>query len=295
MPLNYDKLMSLTFEPMRQTYTRKDTILYALGIGVGASDPCDPAELKYVYEKQLVALPTLAVTLAAGAMRLAEPEVGINFRLLLHAEQSLVMHRPLPVEGTVVSEARIDEIYDKGASRGAILYMTRKLFEARSGELLVTLQSVAFLRGDGGFGGKSEGAPKPKPVPADRPADLTAQLPQMTNQALIYRLAGDYNPLHVDPEVARAAGFDRPILHGLAAYGMVGRALIRALCGDAPDRLRRLDVRFTSPVYPGEPLRLEIWKRGAGEAAFRLVATDRSALVQDFGSIEYEDGPPASQ
>src|ERR1044072_51132 len=150
MPLNYDKLMSTTFEPVRQTYARRDTMLYALGVGGGALDPCDPQELKYVYEKNLVALPTLAVTLAAGAMRLADPVYGINYRMLLHAEQKLPMHNPLPVEGTVVSEAKIDEIYDKGASKGAIMYMTRKVYEASSGDLLVTMGKLRILCADGG-------------------------------------------------------------------------------------------------------------------------------------------------
>jgi acyl dehydratase len=288
MPLNYDKLMSTTFEPVRQTYARRDTILYALGVGVGALDPCDPQELKYVYEKNLVALPTLSVTLAAGAMRLADPSYGITYRMLLHAEQTLEMHKLLPVEGTVVSEAKVDEIYDKGATKGAILYMTRRLYEASSGDLLVTMGNVAFLRADGGFGGKSEGAPKPRPVPAERSPDVSVKLPVTLNQALIYRLSGDYNPLHIDPEVARGAGFDRPILHGLGGYGTVGRTLIKVLCGDDPGRLRRLDVRFTSPVFPGEPLHADIWKTGAGEAAFRLVASERNAVVQDFGRVAYE-------
>jgi acyl dehydratase len=288
MPLNYDKLMTTKFEPVRQTYARRDTMLYALGVGVGALDPCDPNELKYVYEKNLVALPTLAVTLAAGAMRLSDPAYGVTYRMLLHAEQTLEMHKLLPVEGTVVSEAHVDEIYDKGAAKGAIMYMTRKLYEASSGDLLVTMGNVAFLRADGGFGGKSEGAPKPRPVPADRPPDLQTTLPVTLNQALIYRLSGDYNPLHIDPEVARSAGFDRPILHGLGGYGTVGRALIKVLCGDDPGRLRRLDVRFTSPVYPGEPLHADIWNVGAGAAAFRLVASERNVVVQDFGRVEYE-------
>jgi acyl dehydratase len=151
----------------------------------------------------------------------------------------------------------------------------------------VTMGNVSFLRADGGFGGKSEGAPKPLAVPMDRPPDLTASLPVSLNQALVYRLAGDYNPLHIDPEVARSAGFDRPILHGLAAYGMVGRALIKVLCGDDPAKLRCLELRFTSPVFPGEPLLVEIWKLAGGDAAFRLVATDRKVVVEDFGRFEY--------
>lgn len=288
MSIDYAKLTSMKIEPIRHSYTRRDTMLYALGLGVGAHDPVDAGDLKYVYEKLLVALPMQAVTLGAGAMLLAEPEFGINFRMLLHAEQSLVLHKPLPVEGTLRSEISIDEIYDKGATKGAILYMTRKLFDAASGDLLVTMGVVTFLRGDGGFGGKSEGAPKPRPVPADRSPDLQAALPSTLNQAQIYRLSGDYNPLHIDPEIAAAAGFDRPILHGLCHYGMAGRALIRALCGDDPARLQRLDTRFTSPVYPGEPLTIEIWNIGAGEASFRVVARDRNVIVQDFGRFEFQ-------
>jgi acyl dehydratase len=289
MPLNYDKLMRTASESVTQQYTRKDTMLYALGLGVGSNDPVDANELKYVYERNLVALPTLAVTLAASAMRLSDPELGVNYRMLLHAEQSLQMHRPLPAEGSVVSRSKIDEIYDKGAAKGAIMYATRQLYDASNGDLLVTMGTVTFLRADGGFGGKSEGAPKLRPVPADRPMDLSTQLPASLNQALIYRLAGDYNPLHSDPEVARSAGFDRPILHGLCAYGMVGRALIKVLGGDDPARLRRLDVRFTSPVFPGEPLSLEIWRMGRGDAAFRLRAAQRNTVVEDFGRFEWDE------
>jgi acyl dehydratase len=289
MPLDYEKLMRMPFEPTSHRYTKKDTILYALGVGVGSQEPFDPAELKYVYEKSLVAVPSLAVTLAAGAMRLADPKFGINYRMLLHAEQWLTLHKPLPPEGTVVSHVTLDEIYDKG-EKGAIMYMTRKLHEESSGELLVTLGTVSFLRADGGFGGKSEGAPRPRPVPADRPRDLTAVLPVTRNQALIYRLSGDYNPLHIDPEVAKSAGFDRPILHGLGAYGTVCRSLIKVLCGDDPTRLRRFDVRFTSPVYPGEPLHVEIWNVGRGDAAFRVVASERNVIVEDFGRFEYAAG-----
>lgn len=287
MPLDYAKLKGMKIEPIRHTYTRRDTMLYALGLGVGANDPTDAGDLKYVYEKSLVALPTQAVTLGAGAMLLAQPEFGINYKMLLHAEQSLVLHQPLPTEGTVIGEIGIDEIYDKGAAKGAILYMTRKLFDAASGDLLATMGIVSFLRGDGGCGGSSDGAPKPRPVPAERAADQSVTLPNPSNQALIYRLSGDYNPLHIDPEIAGVAGFARPILHGLCHYGMAGRALIKALCGDDPSRLRRLDARFTSPVYPGEPLHVELWNIGAGDASFRVVASTRNVVVQDFGRCEY--------
>lgn len=287
MPIDYAKLTKMQFESVRHSYTRRDTMLYALGLGVGADDPTDASDLKYVYEKALVALPMQAVTLAAVPMLLADPAYGINYKLLLHAEQTLVVHKPLPVEGTVVGEFSIDEIYDKGAEKGAIMYMTRKITDAASGELLATMGNVAFLRGDGGFGGKSEGAPKPRAVPVDREADHSMTVNSPLNQALIYRLSGDYNPLHSDPEIAGVAGFTRPILHGLCHYGMAGRALIKALCGDDPSRLTRLDTRFTSPVYPGEALRVDIWNIGAGDASFRVVASERNVIVQDFGRCEY--------
>jgi acyl dehydratase len=287
MALNYDSLMSMPIERLRQQYTSRDTILYALGVGVGLSDPTDPGELKFTYERDLQALPTMGVVLAGDIMRLSRPEFGIDYNLLLHAEQSLIVHRPIPAAGMVVSETKTQEIYDKGTSKGALMYVARKLFDETSGELLASVTEGWFLRGEGGFGGKNEGAPKPKPVPKERPADLTVALPSSLNQALIYRLSGDFNPLHVDPATASIAGFERPILHGLCAYGMAGRALMKVLCGNDPSRFRRLDLRFTSPVYPGEPLQLDVWNTGAGTASFRMVATTRRVVVEDFGLFEY--------
>ncbi len=289
MPIDYARLKSTQFEPVRHTYTRRDTMLYALGLGVGADDPTDAGDLKYVYEKSLVALPTQAVTLGALPMLLADPSFGINYKLLLHAEQSLTVHKPLPIEGTVRGEFSIDEIYDKGPEKGAIMYMTRKLYDTVSGDLLATMGNVAFLRGDGGFGGKSEGAPKPRAVPAEREPDQSIAIRSPLNQALIYRLSGDYNPLHSDPAIAAVAGFSKPILHGLCHYGMAGRALIKILCGDEPSRLLRLDTRFTSPVYPGEALRVEVWNIAGGDASFRVVASERNVIVQDFGRCEYRN------
>jgi acyl dehydratase len=287
MPIDYTKLKKMQFESVRHSYTRRDTMLYALGLGVGADDPTDAGDLKYVYEKALVALPTQAVTLGAVPMLLADPAFGINYKLLLHAEQTLVVHKPLPTEGTVIGEFSIDEIYDKGKEKGAIMYMTRKITDAASGDLLATMGNVAFLRGDGGFGGKSEGAPKPRAVPLDKAADHLVTVKSPLNQALIYRLSGDYNPLHSDPEIAGVAGFKKPILHGLCHYGMAGRALIKTVCGDDPSRLMRLDTRFTSPVYPGEALRVDVWNIGPGDASFRVVASERNVIVQDFGRCEY--------
>ena len=153
--------------------------------------------------------------------------------------------------------------------------------------LIATVRQCSFLRGDGGFGGRSDGAPAPHPMP-DRPTDDVIRMRTRPEQALIYRLSGDYNPLHIDPKVAEQGGFERPILHGLATYGVAGRAVLKALCGDQPERLRRFDVRFSSPVYPGESLDIAIWREGTGRAALRARAVERDVVVLQNGYVEYE-------
>ncbi len=287
MPLNYDAIKSRS-ETNTASYTKRETILYALGVGVGQDDPLSPATLKYTYEKGLSALPTMACVLAGGdGAWMRDPGNRITWQKVLHGEQRLTLHRPLPPSGTVKGVFSVDEIYDKGADKGAILYMTNRLSDAATGEAIADVGMAAFLRADGGFGGSGEGAPKPYPVPIDRPPDLALDLPTRPDQALLYRLSGDYNPLHVDPGVAQSVGFERPILHGLCAYGVVGRALLRLLCDDDPTRLRRLDVRFSSPLYPGETVRTEVWREGDGRVAFRALAGERGVVIQNNGMIEY--------
>lgn len=286
MPLDYNKIMALPPIETVQELTVRDTILYALGVGVGASDPTDPAELQYVYEDGLKALPTLAVVMAFPGFWLQRPEYGVTWQKVLHGEQSIEIHRsPLPVAGKFRGVTQIDQIYDKGADKGAVVLSSRRLY-AESGEHVATARQASFLRGDGGFGGTSEGAPKPHPLP-DRAPDLTARAPTQISQALLYRLSGDYNPIHADPKVAKQGGFERPILHGLASYGVVGRALTKALCDDAPERVRRIDVRFSSPVYPGETFEIDMWREEAGKAAFRVRVVERDVVVLQNGYLEY--------
>jgi acyl dehydratase len=288
MPLDYQKIMALPPIETVQELTFRDTILYALGVGVGASDPTDPAELQYVYEDGLKALPTLAVVMAFPGFWLQRPEYGVTWQKVLHGEQSIEIHRsPLPVEGLFRGVTQIDEIYDKGADKGAVVLSSRRLY-TESGEHVATARQASFLRGDGGFGGKSEGAPKPHPLP-DRAPDLTTRATTQVSQALLYRLSGDYNPIHADPKVAKQGGFERPILHGLASYGVVGRALTKAVCGDVPERVRRMDVRFSSPVYPGETFEIDIWREGPGQAAFRVRVVERDVVVLQNGYLEYGD------
>lgn len=286
MPLNYDKIMNRAFAPVQASYNARDTMLYALGVGAGQPDPLDPQDLRLTYEAQLEALPTMVVNLAQPGFWPMEPELGISWKMMLHGEQRLTLHAPVPVAGTLIGQEKVEAIYDKGVGKGAIMRISRSLRDAASGQLIAVIEASAFMRADGGFGGSSEGAPKPHPVP-ERAPDVTVVLPTRPEQALIYRLSGDYNPLHVDPAVAKSSGFERPILHGLCTYGIAARALIRAAGEGSPSRLRRLDVRFSAPVYPGESIVTEIWRESGGRAAFRCKVQERDLVVLNNGLAEF--------
>jgi hypothetical protein len=223
MAIDYQKLKNWPFRPIEHAYTAKDSMLYALGLGFGA-DPTDRRQIDFVYEEGLKALPTMAVVLASPGFWLKDPATGVDWKKVLHGEQGLRLHEPLPAAGTVVGTTRIDEIVDKGAGKGALMYSTREIRDKASGKLLAEVASVGFLRGDGGFGGPEGASRKPQPIP-ERAPDASVEISTLPQSALIYRLSGDFNPLHADPDVARAAGFERPILHGLCTYGVAGHAL----------------------------------------------------------------------
>jgi acyl dehydratase len=280
--MNLEAVRNWNPAPIRERYDAQRTILYALGTGAGS----DPADLPYIYEKQLRALPMMAVVLASDGFWFDDPRFGIDWTKLLHGEQMLEWHRPLPPTGEVIGQTKVEAIYDRGTEKGALVVQTHTLHDADSGELIATNRATLVLRGDGGFGGSSAGAPIPHPIP-ERPFDLTLALPTRPEQAAIYRLSGDPNPLHIDPQVARRAGFEHPVLHGLCSYAIAGRAVIKILCDGNPDRLKRLDVRFSSPVFPGETLVTEIWKEEPGRAAFRVRAAERDVVVINNGLAEY--------
>ena len=291
--IDYPQLMRWPLPPVTQTYTERDTILYALGLGLGHPQPLDEARLRFVFEAApggLAVLPSMAVVLAAGPFWMQDPATGIDWQRILHGEQMLTLHKPLPAAATVVGEQRIEEIYDKGAGKGALMLLNRRLFDRASGDLLASVGSTVFMRGDGGFGGRGEGAPVPHPVPAERAPDLVLDLPTRPEQAALYRLSGDLNPLHIDPAVARAAGFERPILHGLCSYGIAARAVLELLCGNQPERLQRFDLRFVSPAYPGETVRTEVWREAPGRAAFRARVVERDQLILNNGRAEFTAG-----
>lgn len=276
MPLNPEALLARPPIVVRHSITARDTILYALGVGA--------SELPFVFEEQLQALPTMAVVLGYPGFIWRDPALGVTWQKVLHGEQSTILHQPLPVAGEIFGETRFEAVFDKGADKGAILLVRREVFDG-AGAHLATQRATTFLRGDGGFGGSSEGAPVPYTLP-DRAADHSVKLTTAANQALIYRLSGDLNPLHIDPAVATGAGFAAPILHGLASYGIVGRALLAGVGGNDPARFKRMDCRFSSPVYPGETIVTDIWDEGGGRYAFRAKVAERDLVVLNNGYAE---------
>jgi len=280
MAIDYDKLMSLAIPEREQAYTRKDSALYALGLGVGL-DPMRKADLSFVYEHEMKALPTMAVVLAHPGFWIRDLDTGIDWVKLVHGEQGLTLHKSLPPEGRVIGRTRVTEVIDKGAGRGALIYTERRLSEAATGELLATVRQVSFARADGGFGGPHRTQPAPHALP-ERSPDAIHDTSTSPQGALIYRLSGDLNPLHADPETALKAGFPRPILHGLATYGIAGRAIIEAMAGNEPDRLIELDARFTAPVFPGETFRTEMWRDGE-IISFRTRCLERDAVAINNG------------
>lgn len=276
MAIDPDKILSMPPIVSRQKLTPRYTILYALGVGA--------TDLDFIFEERLKALPTMAAVVGYPGFIWRDPAMGANWQKILHGEQSTILHAPLPAEGMIVGSTWIESLWDKGADKGALAMVTREIHD-EAGTHLATAKSLTFLRGDGGFGGSSEGTPVPHPVP-DRAPDTVLTLATAANQALIYRLSGDLNPLHIDPEVATGAGFERPILHGLSTYGVIGRALLAARCGNEPARLTRIDGRFSSPVYPGETIETSIWDEGEGKLAFRARVIERDKIIFTNGYAE---------
>lgn len=287
MALDYALMKNWPIAEMTQEYAKKDVILYALGLGAATTNPVAQEDLQFVYERGLAALPTYATLLAGSGAWMGDPRLGIRLDKVLHGEQFLTIHKPLPVSGAVTGREKVQEIYDKGADKGAVLYMVRELCDAASGELLATSGWSVFMRGNGGFGGTAVGQPVPHALPAGRAPDASVDLITRPEQAVLYRLSGDDNPLHIDPALARSVGFEQPILHGMCTYGIAGRAILKLCCDNDPARLRQLDVRFASPVYPGETLRTELWHEGPGRAAFRVTAVERDLVVLNNGYAEF--------
>ncbi|PWI06091.1 3-alpha,7-alpha,12-alpha-trihydroxy-5-beta-cholest-24-enoyl-CoA hydratase [Streptomyces sp. NWU339] len=271
MPI--DAAEALAAEPRTDeiTWGHKDVQLYHLGIGAGVP-ATDPDELRYTLESRLHVLPSFATVAGAGApgviAGLSMPGVDVDLARVLHAGQSLTLHRPLPVAGTATATSGIAAVYDKGGA--AILVMRTDVADADGP--LWTDEARIHVRGAGGWGG--DRGPSARREPPVGPPDLTVERTTREDQALLYRLSGDWNPLHADPGFARLGGFERPILHGLCTYGMTLKAVVDTLLGGDVTRVRRYGTRFAGVVYPGETLRIRMW-RGSGEVRVVVSALDR--------------------
>ncbi|HEX7775199.1 MAG TPA: MaoC/PaaZ C-terminal domain-containing protein [Parvibaculum sp.] len=279
MAINYENLMASKAAGQEFEYGDRETMLYALGVGFGR-DPMNTKELPFVYEKSLKTLPTQATVIAwgAGGMR----DSGINYLLVVHGEQKLILHKPLPTAAKISVDSGVIGAWDKGKDKGAIIVTESVIKERTTGDKLCTLQSTIFARGDGGFGGPREGAPEPHKIP-DRKPDMTVDADTRPDQALLYRLSGDRNPLHSDPDFAKAAGFPRPILHGLCTYGTTCRAIVSSpVCDYDPTKITGFDARFSSPVFPGETISVDLWKDG-NIVSFRARVAARDVTVINNG------------
>lgn len=284
MAIFYPDILQQRTAAREFSYGDKDVMLYALGVGMGR-DPMDETELAFVYEKNLKVVPTAATVLAAGLRGRVGPapemppghrQSQINFLMVVHGEQKVELHKPLPASGTFTAEGRTIGAYDKGPGKGAVI-INETVWTDEKGEKVATLTGSTFARGDGGFGGPSEGAPEPHVVPTRAP-DLSVDIETREDQALLYRLNGDRNPLHSDPEVAKRAGFDRPILHGLCTYGITCRAVLQAITGFDPDQIYSHQARFSAPVFPGDTITVDLWKDGK-EISFEARVKARGATV----------------
>lgn len=282
MSISYDDLVARKVDGSKYSYGDRETMLYALGLGMGR-DPLDENELHYTFEKELRTIPTMAALFGQSSKLLAG--AGINHTLVVHGEQRVTLHRPLPFEADLLIDSRVVDVLDKGEGKGAVLYMEGTARLQDTGEPVSTATSTIFARGDGGFGGPSGPAPVETHQIPDRAPDQTCEMATRDDQALIYRLSGDRNPLHADPEFADAAGFPKPILHGLCTYGVACFSVLKTLCDYDHTKIKSFDARFSSPVYPGETVITDMWVDG-NVVSYRCRLKERDVMVINNGRCE---------
>ena len=295
--MNLAYVRGLRFAPTEQDYEWRDSLLYALAVGFGR-DPLDAGELPYVVEalpnRPLQVVPSMAMVLGWQPFWQDDPAAAIDWKRIVHGEQHLQLHAPLPAAGRVRTEHRLARVQDKGAGRGAVMQIDTELVEREHGTHLASLQSLHFLRGDGGCGDWGEPGDAAALLPAiDDPggtATATVDLPTPAHAALLYRIASrDWMPIHADPAIAREAGFERPISHGLHNLGIACRALLQATGLARPGRLRTLAARFVSPGLPGDTVRVELFRRDDRSWQFRASAIERGARLLDRGLATLDD------
>jgi acyl dehydratase len=272
--IDYKDLLTIRSDDEEYRWTDSDVILYALGIGMGR-DPGDEAELPYVYEKDLRVVPTF-MTVAAWSARPPVAKMGINYLRLVHGEQGTKIHRSIPIQGTVIASGRVTGAVDKGA-KGAIIFTETIIRDAIDQQPIATLTSSLFARDEGDFGGPTETPANPHRHPTRDP-DQIVEFVTREDQALLYRLTGDRNALHADPGVARNAGFERPILHGLCTYGITCRAVLQYCADFRPERIVSHNARFSSPIFPGETIVVHLWQDN-DIISFEAVSKERDIAV----------------
>ncbi|MGW6059323.1 MaoC/PaaZ C-terminal domain-containing protein [Streptomyces sp. NPDC055189] len=278
MPIDAAKALAAEPRSAEIGWDHKDIQLYHLGLGAGVP-ATDPDELRYTLESKLHVLPSFATVAGAGmgvVGGLSAPGIEVNLAAVLHGGQSITLHRPIPVKGKAVTTSKVAAVYDKG--KAAILVLRTDVADGDGP--LWTSDAQIFVRGEGGFGGE-RGPSTRLPAPEGEP-DRTVERAVREDQALLYRLSGDWNPLHADPEFAKLAGFDRPILHGLCTYGMTLKAVVDTLLGGDVSRVRGYSTRFTGIVFPGETLRIRMWRtEGRVQVAVTAVERDDAPVLAD--------------
>jgi acyl dehydratase len=282
-PVAADYILAQLPTHAKAVWSARDTAIYNLGIGFGVAAIADPSQLPFVVEEDVIPFPTMACVLgnhSDGPLR--DPATNIDFRGILHGEESLECLGPIPAKGVLTVVATTEGIWDKGKDRGAVIVLRRDLIDPESRVTIARIRSTLMLRNNGGFGGSNENAPRAMPMPDTEP-DGWVDMPTRPEQALLYRLSGDLNPLHSNPTIAELAGFPKPILMGLCSFAIAGRGLIAELAGGNPKQLAGLRARFTGVVFPGETIRIEYWRLGDSEIAFRGRIADRDATVMDGG------------
>ncbi len=288
--MNLQHVLSLRFAPTGQDYEMRDSLLYALSLGMG-SDPLDADELPYVYEGQgggaPKVVPAQCMVLGWIPFWQDDPATGIDWKHLLHGEERFQIHKPLPASGHVRAQHHVAAVSDKGAGRGAVLQMDTKLYDRDSNELLATLQSMAFMRGDGGCGSSGTPAEPLAAIPEDAKPDAVMDIAQTRQAALLYRaVSRDWMPIHADPAIAREAGFEVPISHGLNNLGRACRAVLKHFAPGQPERLLSFGARFVAPGLPGDTVRVSMFRDGPARVRFRAEAVERGVRLIDRGTCE---------